>query len=492
MVAQWSKVEIELTGPQSIGLSKSPNPFEFEVDVLFDGPGGRSYAIPAFYDGDGNGGLDGNIWKVRFTPDTIGTWNYESFSLEPRLNGKRGSFEAESPGGCQDYAPGGLPNFRCVGRLEYAGGHYLQFADGLYWLKGGVDDPEDFLAPGVNAGFSTKRAAIDFLAGNGVNSIYLMLHNVDGDGKNVWPWVGNNQASAKANHEHFDVAKLEEWEQIFTYAQSKGLILHLVLEDDSGWTGFDRSAYYREMIARFGHHNGIIWNIAEEYNENYSPTEVQGFAEEIGSLDPYDHPITVHHAGRLSQWNRFLGDSRFDLTSFQTSASPQNSSASTWFEAVESSGRTIPISFDETGKLGASDRDLARHIIWSVYLGGGNFEMHTFPLTGYPEFANHFRDMTRAREFMDRLPFWEMRPSNELITSGDGYVFAKSGDVYAAYLPHGGSIGFDLTGTSGDFAASWFNPRDGAYTQHVAVNGGAVRTFTAPFGGDAVLLLRSN
>ncbi|MFV1857918.1 MAG: DUF5060 domain-containing protein [Anaerolineales bacterium] len=491
-VARWSKVEIELMGPQSIGLSKSANPFKIEVDVLFNGPGGRSYTVPAFYDGDGNGGLDGTIWKVRFTPDANGSWSYKSISSEPRLNGESGSFEVESPTECSDYVPGGLPNLQCVGRLEYAGGHYLRFSDGPYWLKGGADDPEDFLAPGVNAGFSTKQAAIDYLADKGVNSIYVLLNNVDGDGRNVWPWVGSNQASAKANHEYFDLAKLEGWEQLFTYIQSKGLILHLVLEDDSAWTGFDRTMYYREMIARFGHHNGIIWNIAEEYNESYSARQVKDFAQDIRSLDPYDHPITVHHAGSLSKWNPFVGDSRFDLTSFQTDASPQNVNANFWFAAVESSGRTIPISFDETGKLGASDRDLARHIIWSVYLGGGNFEMHTFPLAGYPDFANHFSDMTRAREFVERLPFWEMRPSNELISSGQGYVFGKSGDVYAAYLPNGGSISIDLTGTSGEFRVSWFNPRDGSYTEQSSVSGGSVRTLAAPFGGDAVLLLSSN
>jgi hypothetical protein len=32
------------------------------------------------------------------------------------------------------------------GRLEYVGNHYLKFRDGPYWIKGGVNSPENWLA----------------------------------------------------------------------------------------------------------------------------------------------------------------------------------------------------------------------------------------------------------------------------------------------------------------------------------------------------------
>jgi hypothetical protein len=472
-------------------MSDVANPFQISMDVTFAGPGGQTFIVHAFYDGDGKGGLDGDVWKVRFTPDEVGNWSYSTSSSNPMLNGIIGSFDVIPPTGCQTYVPGTLPDFLCLGRLEYAGAHYLKFDDGPYWLKGGEDDPEDFLAPGMTVGFSTKEQAIDFLASKGINSLYMMLHNIDGDGNNVWPWVGSSAAEAKANHEHFDIAKLSEWEDLFSYLQEQGLVLHLVLEDDSAWTGFNRSLYYREMIARFGHHNGIIWNISEEYNENYTADQVKSFAQTIRDLDPYDHPITVHNAGGLDIWNPFVGDPRFDLTSFQTGASPQNVAAATWFETVESSGRPIPVSFDETGKLGVGDRDLTRHIVWSVYLGGGNFEMHTYPLPGYGDFANHFEDLTRARAFLESLPFSQMRPMNELLVSGQGYVFAETGNVYAIYLPYGGAIEIDLSGVSGNLHVVWFNPRTGEYSGQTTITGGGIQAFTPPYSGDAVLSISS-
>ncbi len=490
-VAKWEKVEITLNGPDSVGMSDSQNPFLIDVSVIFTAPSGGSFIVPAFYDGDGSGGMDGNVWRVRFSPDETGNWLYMSNSNDPVLDGQSGSFDVVQPGGCTPYSPGALPDFSCVGRLEYGGGHFLKFADGPFWLKGGEDDPEDFLAPGQTAGFPSKTAAIDYLAGHGVNSLYIMLHNAGGDENNVWPWVGATPAQAMQNHEHFDLGKLQEWETLFTYIQNKGIVLHLVFEDDSGWNGFNRTLYYREMVARFGHHNGLYWNLSEEYNESYTANEIKAFAQLMSDIDSYGHPLTVHHAGSLTNWQAFVGDPHFDLTSFQTSLSPQNASAISWINLTAASGRPLPIAFDETGKIGAGNRDLARHIVWSVYLGGGNFEMHTSPLASYTDFADHFADMQRARTFMELMPFSEMLPANSLVSGATAYLLTKPGQVYAAYLPQGGAILLDLSGTSSTFDAIWFNPRSGATQSAGAVSGGAIRTFSAPDNNDWALRLET-
>ena len=72
---KWSKVEIEFTGPSSLGMG-SPNPFQIELDVTFTGPTEQVFTVPGFYDGNGAGSLDGDIWKVRFSPNTAGIWTY--------------------------------------------------------------------------------------------------------------------------------------------------------------------------------------------------------------------------------------------------------------------------------------------------------------------------------------------------------------------------------------------------------------------------------
>lgn len=485
----WSKIEIVLPGPASAGMSADANPFALEVQVTFTGPDGQRFVVPAFYDGDGAGGMDGNLWKARFSPNAAGPWRFSVASPEALLEGQSGAFEVAPAEECRPYTPGGLPDFSCVGRLEHVGARYLKFTNGPYWLKGGANEPEDFLAPEQNAGFASKEQAIDFLAEKGVNSLYLLLHNVDGDDQNVWPWLGATALEARTNHERFDLARLARWEQIFTDLQEKGIVLHLVLEDDSAWNGFDRALYYREMVARFGHHNGLIWNLAEEYNETYSPDQAKEFAQLLRRLDPYDHPITIHQAGLLRNWEPFLGDANFDLTSLQTDASPQNQNAAAWFGLVEKSGRLIPLSFDETGQFEPGERDLVRHVLWSVYFGGANYELFTRLESGYPAFADYLEDMQRARAFVERLPFWEMRPMNELLVRGKGYVFARPEDTYAVYLPQGGSLALDLSQASGSLQALWFDPRSGEVTAAGAILGGEVRRFSAPGEGDWVLQL---
>ena len=458
---EWSKVEISFAGPNSQALNTDANPFKITVDVVFVAPNRQAFVVPAFYDGDGNGGLDGNVWRVRFSPNMAGAWSFASISSDSLLSGYTGTFAVTHSSDCAAYTPGGLPNFDCAGRLRYIEGeHYWRFADGTYWLKGGANEPEDFLAPEQNVGFASKTEAMDYLAQLGVNSLYILLDNVGGDHNNVWPWIGSTAGEARANDEHFDVAKLVEWESIFTQLQDRGIVLHLVLEDDSAWTGFNREMYYREMVARFSHHNGLFWNISEEYNESYSPDEIKAFADMLLMFDPYNHPVTVHHMESTSNWEPFVGDSRFQATSLQTGPTPQNRAAINWRQIVADSGHTIPISFDETGLIAASDRELARHILWSVYLGGATFELHSSPMTSYREFAELFGDMHIARTLIEQWPYWQMEPENEVLTSGSGYVLGEAGEVYIIYLPEGGGAEIELP-SDGTFEVNWYRPDTG-------------------------------
>jgi hypothetical protein len=70
------------------GLSTTP------LTAVFTSPSGKKTTFWGFYDGDGNGGQTGNVWKLRFMPNEIGTWTY-LFSWS-------------------DGAPGGSSSFVCI------------------------------------------------------------------------------------------------------------------------------------------------------------------------------------------------------------------------------------------------------------------------------------------------------------------------------------------------------------------------------------------
>ena len=93
----------------------------------------------------------------------------------------------------------------------------------------------------------------------------------------------------------FDIPKLDRWRDFFEYVQAKGIVLYLVLEDDSAWTGFDRQSYYREMVARFGDLPAVYFNDGEEANENYSFDESLMHMRMLAEADPYNHPRAIHN-----------------------------------------------------------------------------------------------------------------------------------------------------------------------------------------------------
>ena len=69
-------------------------------------------------------------------------------------------------------------------------------------------------------------------------------------------------------------------------------------------------------------------------------------------------------------------------------------------------------------------------------------------------------DQTRyALEFFQKnLPFAEMAPDNDSATRA-ALVLAKPSEVYAVYLPNGGTT--QLTLPDGTYSVSWYNPRTG-------------------------------
>jgi hypothetical protein len=500
-----SKVEISLSGPASIGLDPQNNPFGLQVDVELLNPGGELMTIPAFFDGDGSGGLDGDVWRFRFVPDQPGIWDYSVRSDERMLDGLHGSFEVGPNTFCNQ--EGEIEtNLFCKGILRHTGAYYLQFQNGEYWIKTGLDDPENFLGSAFGD-WQAKRNQVDLLSHMGVNSIYAITNNIDGDRRDTWPWIGESEAQAKINFDRFDLAKLREWDDFFAYAQQRGIVLHLVLNDDSAWTGYDLQLYLREMVARFGYLPGIIWNVGEEANEVFSDLEQENLAGLLQDQDPFDHPVTVH---RKAPWP-FLGNPAFDLTSIQMGDGSSDFSLARLLDyneiVIEHRQRSdqldhvIPIMIDETPRItevNRSTREKFRtQVLFPIYLGGGNFELHYRDAYGQnglvtiQDLEPLIEDMIILRRVLENLPFAEMQPCNQLLSNPDNLCFGESGQQYLIYLPGGGTDVIDLPGTSSPISADWVDPRTGEM-QRVDIDGNdPPLPISAPDEQDWMLLIRN-
>jgi hypothetical protein len=496
--AKWSRIEIAFAGPESRGHADR-NPFAVRLDVDFTSPSGKRYRVPGFYDGDGKGGPDGNVWKVRFSADEMGPWKFQAESDNNMLHGKIGRFAvtATSPNAA---------GFWKLGRLESVGTaenkiRYLKFRDGPYWVKAGCDDPENFLGNYANYNTLAKRtAAIDYLANRGINSVYIMTHNIGGDENDVWPWLGETSREARSNggsDARFDVVKLDEWRELFEYMQAKGVVPYLVLEDDSAWKNYDHRRYYREIIARFGYLPALLFNCGEEHNENYRLSQAIQFMRLLRQIDPYDHPQGIHNVNQPN--NDYVDADHIDLTSIQTGspgsrtgledALEHNHITIDWINRCLARGRRVlVVNFDEA----RPEED--RRCWWSVYMGGGVWETHVRQPYDRPVsvWEPAWTQLGGARAFMELLPFWEMEPHNELVVDGRAFCLAKPGHVYALYLPTGGTITVNLT-SNATFEAAWWNPangKEGGFQNMTTVRGGR-QSLDAPGGGDWALRIVS-
>ncbi len=546
---KWHAVTIDFEGPGTSETANDPNPFlDYRLQILFTSPAGRTYSVPGFYAGDGKGSGRGNIWRVHFSPDVAGEWSFRAsfrkgagiaVSLDPeegettRFDGCRGSFSVRE----RDEKAAGFLRW---GRLAYVGGHYLKFHDGPYWLKGGTDSPEDFLA---YEGFTNTRSgsrfpvktyaahlqdwhpgdpdwgagkgkaiigAINYLASQHVNLIYFLPMNIGGDGGNVWPFAGAVDPNGNAANDnlHFDIDKLYQWNTVFRHAQRKGLVLHFVLNEaermNKAELGVDltteRKLFYREMVARFAHHNAILWNLCEEYNLglDLGPENVRTFARYLAHLDPYDHPITVHHAGDpVKAWRPFLRTELFGITSLQIGNRDIEPVVETFRRLSREAGRPLPVAVDEFTVtthdkpwLPQDDIEALRiEKLWPAYLSGGQVEFILGDLLDTQDFRK-YEDLWRytwyARRFMEEhLPFWEMEPADDLLegesifqgrtSAHDGQVFARPGVCYALYFPTARETGtLDLTAAPGKFGKQWYNPRSGRFVgPRAVVKGGS-------------------
>ncbi len=554
-VSIWERYTLNFEGPQ---LSENPETFmNYRLQVHFKHKTtGKHYEVPGFYAADGNaaetGATSGNIWKVHFTPDALGDWTYEvSFKQGEGLAVLLASTAGKSAG-FFDEAEGKFTvkeqrkdlserDFRSKGMLRYTGAHYLQYAGtGQYFIKGGAGSPENFLAyedfdgtfdnggthfPALGEnqlhGYKPHQqdyksedpvwrdslgseiiGAVNYIASKGLNAVYILTMNVKGDGDDIWPWTGPE------NRRIFDVSKLEQWEIVFDHMDKLGLTKDILLTEtenenlfealDGGNFSDTRKLYYRELIARFGHHLGLSWNLGEEIGHDPDTGEVpfklptsdeqrKRFAEYIRTLDPYDHHLVVHNwpGDEEVLFGPLLGNPNFEGISLQE-AEDYYDEILHWREASARAGRKWVLAVDEP--LGWEyglrpdeedpEHDIPRQeVLWtSLFAGGAGVDWY-FGWQNNAPTSDLSNEDWRSREnmweqtqvalnfFYAHLPFAEMAPVQGLSANKSVLSFAKPGQVYAFYLKQRGEIEADLGNTGNTFSVAWYNPKTGGNLQ---------------------------
>ena len=536
------KITLIFEGPQS-SESHKVNPFtDYRMTVKFVN-GKSTFEIPGFYAADGKASEtssnSGNKWMVRFRPETSGIWSYTvnfksgaGIAVNPDVMGK--SVGADGLEGKFEVLDGDESGWQAKGRL-ITNSRYRQYStSGEYYLKGGPDSPENFLAfaefddtyryeennrtgearidstlhtysPHIkdwSEGDPTWKGtkgkgiigALNYLASKKMNVVYMLTMNIQGDGKDVWPYISPNEIV------RFDCSKLDQWEVVFDHMDNLGIMQHFVLQEtenelflDDGNTGFNRKLYLRELIARFGHHPGVTWNIGEENGPaDFSPegqtTEQQlAMINYLKESDPYENFVVVHtHADghlRNELMTKLLGKKNLDGVSLQI-GSPQkvNEETKYWIDNSGSSGKQWVVNLDEIGPYWSgihpddwpnnNQDSLFHQALWGNLLAGGAGVEWYF---GYKAPNNDLNcENWRSRDrvwdvtqhalnfFHDHLPFWEMESRVDLTENSSGFCFAKEGEIYVVYVP---KEKIQTLNVEGNYKVEWFDPFNGGALQ---------------------------
>lgn len=568
---QWHTLSLSFAGPDT-SETADPNPFlDYRLNVTFRHKAtGKTYLIYGYYAADGRAAetsaSSGRVWRAQFCPNETGLWDYNvsfrkgpdiAVSQDPRAGVSAGFFDGET--GSVRVAPSDKrwPDFRARGWLQYVGERYLRFAGSKeYFLKAGPDSPETLLAYKDFDGTSTLKTplktfqahvrdwrpgdpvwkagkgrgligAINYLASQGMNTVSFLTYNAGGDGDNVWPFVTRNQKT------RYDCSKLDQWLIVFEHAQAKGIHLQFKTQEtendndvpeslDGGELGTERRLYYRELIARFGHLQGLTWNLGEENSQTVA--QQKAMAAFFHKHDPYGHNIALHTfpGDQEKLYKAHLGKAS-DLTgaSLQNGWDDVHGFTIWWVWESTRAGKPWVVASDEqngadTGvppdkgydgfdpkAIGRSADDIRKRTLWGNLMAGGAGVEYYF---GYALPCNDLLcEDWRSREEswkyahialeffrQQKIPIERLFTRDRLTSAEDDYVLCEEGRTYLVYKPSGGLVQLDLP--EGNFTAGWFNPRTGEGTKALLsqskVRGPVEASFNAPDNEDWLLVVR--
>jgi hypothetical protein len=292
-VEQWGLFEAASQGPAS------GNPF---VDVQFGARftlGHRTVEVAGFYDGDG-------AYKVRFSPDSVGRWNYETKSSEKELAGQTGGFECVAPAEGNRGPVGTAHQFH----FQYADGtRYFPFGTTCY-SYGFIGEPygADTLKNLKGAGFNKVRMCLLPKPLGKLQPVAMPFERLGGA---ILPSPQGTMTNPEytESKEQFDLTRFNPtyFQQVERKIQdllAAGIEADVILfhpYDAWGFKAMGQQAddrYLRYAVARLAAFRNVWWSVANEYDLVRSKTtkDWDRFFRIVAESDPYGRLRSIHYS----------------------------------------------------------------------------------------------------------------------------------------------------------------------------------------------------
>jgi hypothetical protein len=276
-VERWELFEIALQGP------RSGNPFvDIQVGAKFRYKH-REVAVDGFYDGDG-------VYRVRFMPDTVGEWSYETTGSVAELAGQTGSFT------CTEATPGNHGPVHVYNTFHFAyadGTPYISVGTTCYaWIHQTTQLQEQTLATLKTAPFNKMRMCV-FPKHYPFNQNEPDLHPylTDADGRR--DFCRPNPAYFR----HLDRRVLD--------LQVLGVEADIIVFHPYDCWGYstmtpdENRRYVRYLVARLAAYRNVWWSMANEYDFMLKTISLELWDElfqTVQQRDPYGHMRSIHQA----------------------------------------------------------------------------------------------------------------------------------------------------------------------------------------------------
>jgi hypothetical protein len=370
---------------------------------------------------------------------------------------------------------------------------WLKYHEQGPFFMAGPGDPEGFLYRGTLQKDGTRKGdqkrLIRKLANSGANSIYLMAvrsHGGDGDSK-------QNPFNDHDKNKGLNGKVLKQWEKWFKRMDRHGIVIFFIFYDDGTepWVtgdkvGSEERTFVRALVQEFKHHDHLIWVVAEEYQERFTPKRVSAIAAEIRAADDRRHPIAVHKLNGL-KFDEFADDPNLDQFAIQFHGPDADDQHGGMLTAFEDAAGRYNLNMAEAPNWGTGE--VARKKAWAVAMGGAYvmaFEMDIETTT-----RSDLKDMGRLRRFMESTDFHTMEPRDDLARDESLYVLANPGTSYIVYADEGGGALGLADVHAGQYELRWMNTKSGKeFVSQQSLSAGE-HSFSRPagVGAEAVLYL---
>ncbi|QDZ11468.1 DUF5060 domain-containing protein [Devosia ginsengisoli] len=286
----WATYELTLAGPSE------GNPFQdVELRAIFQ-QGDRQVRVDGFYDGDGT-------YKLRFLPDTTGTWTYQTSSNSPALDGASGSLDV-GPARPGHHGPVRVSNRHHFRHAD--GTRYINIGTTAYvWNLQGDALEEETLATLAEAPFTKIRMCVfpkHYRYNENEPDHYPFPLMKQGESKWTGSFAGSG-AGWQFDLERFEPAYFRHLEKRINQLAEIGVEADLIIFHPYDRWGFSKMSpaqddrYLRYLVARLAALPNVWWSMANEYDLMPSKTlaDWDRFIHIVSDSDPYGHLLGVHN-----------------------------------------------------------------------------------------------------------------------------------------------------------------------------------------------------